>query len=82
MTSNMIIMMSLDDLRAVIREENASIIAKITDRPITRADAAKILKCTPQAIDQKVKRGELSRLPGEGHPRFSFNEVSGLRKYL
>lgn len=74
--SNTIIQLSLDDLRAVIRDEVDRAVRGLVDRPITRSEAAKIRGCSERAIDAMIRRGELSRLPGGGHPRLSYNEVA------
>lgn len=73
-----IIQLNIDDLRAVIREEVQQAMNSLIDRPITRKEAAKIRGCSERAIDAMIRRGELTRLPGAGHPRLSHNEVTGL----
>jgi hypothetical protein len=73
--SDTIIQISLTDLRAVVREEVERVVSVITDRPITRREAAQIRGCSERSIDLMIRRGELRRLPGVGHPRVSYNEV-------
>lgn len=73
----MIIQIDINDLRAVIREEVERAMTTVTDRPISRREAAQIRGCTERGIDAMIRRGELRRLAGPGQVRLSYNEVSG-----
>lgn len=73
----MIIQIDIADLRAVVREEVEQALRSVTDRPISRREAAAIRGCTERGIDAMIRRGELKRLPGPGQVRVSLNEVRG-----
>lgn len=65
-------------IRKVIREELGSHL----DRPVSRAEVAKMWNCSLQTVDNMIRKGEIKRCNPDGmQPRFKVQDITNHYKY-
>ena len=70
-----VIQLSPDDLRSLIREEISTAIRSQPEVTFTRKEAAKFLRKSVQTIKRMQDRGEIRPLHPAGHPTYSKSEL-------